>query len=307
MRFRPLGRTGLIVSELGFGGSPLGGVFGPIDEDEAVRAVRLALESGVTVFDTAPFYGSGRSERVLGRALAGVRRDSYVLSTKVGRYGEREFDFSAARANRSIEESLWRLGVSELDIVYCHDVEFGSLERIAGETIGALAALRDRGIVRAIGVSGLPLAVLEEFARDSPIDVVLSYCHANLYDGTLARAIPGFEARGIGVVAASPLAMGLLTDIGPPPWHPAGREIREACARAARAARDAGFDLARAALGYALDGFPGVATTLAGMATTREVRRNREAALGERDPRALELVRPILDGVRDRTWESPGP
>jgi aryl-alcohol dehydrogenase-like predicted oxidoreductase len=96
LQYRALGRTGIRVSVLGFGAAPLGGVYGAIDEDEGIRAVRAALDLGVNIIDVAPHYGMTRAETVLGRALRGVDRDSYVLATRVGRYGEDAFDLSAS-------------------------------------------------------------------------------------------------------------------------------------------------------------------------------------------------------------------
>src|SRR5437870_13807368 len=117
MQLRTLGKTGLEVSKLGFGGSSLGAVFRSVDQTDATRAVRTALDLGINFFDTSPFYGSTRAESVLGKALEGVPRDDYALATKVGRYGETEFDFSAARVNRSLDESLARLGVDYVDLL----------------------------------------------------------------------------------------------------------------------------------------------------------------------------------------------
>src|SRR5262245_13153104 len=110
MKYRPLGNTGLSVSILGYGASPLGGVFGTIDESVGIRCVRTALDLGVNLLDVSTFYGLTRAETVLGQALRGVPRDSYYLSTKVGRYGSQEFDFSPERVTRSVDESLSRLG-----------------------------------------------------------------------------------------------------------------------------------------------------------------------------------------------------
>src|SRR5437588_5841913 len=127
---RPLGRTGLQLSALSYGASPLGNVFRPIDEAEGIRTVHTALDLGINFIDVSPYYGLTKAETVLGKALATVPRDRYHLATKVGRYGENEFDFSAARVTRSIEESLGRLGVETIDLIQCHDVEFGDLNQV---------------------------------------------------------------------------------------------------------------------------------------------------------------------------------
>ena len=139
-----MGRTGLEVSALGFGGSPLGGEFGPIDEAEGRRAVRHAVERGITYFDVAPYYGRTRAETVLGEALRGIR-DRVVLATKVGRYGKSDFDFRPERVRTSLEESLVRLRTDVIDVVFVHDIEFGELGPILSETIPALERRGTRG------------------------------------------------------------------------------------------------------------------------------------------------------------------
>ena len=130
MKYRQLGNTGLKVSILGYGASPLGSVFRPIDEAEGIRTVHEALDLGINLIDVSPYYGLTRAETVLGRALRGVPRDRYILSTKSGRYGADEFDFSAERIVRSVEESMRRLNVDHIDILHLHDIEFGDLRQI---------------------------------------------------------------------------------------------------------------------------------------------------------------------------------
>src|SRR5712691_1255098 len=122
MEYRPLGKTGLQVSTLGFGASPLGSVFRPIDEVEGIRTVHTALDLGINFIDVSPFYGLTRAEAVLGKALATIPRDRYYLATKIGRYGQNEFDFSAPRVTASVDESLRRLGVDYVDLIQCHDI-----------------------------------------------------------------------------------------------------------------------------------------------------------------------------------------
>lgn len=131
----------------------------PIDEDEGIRAVEAAFRRGINFYDTSPFYGDTRSETVLGKALKRLPRDKVVVATKVGRYGQDTFDFSAARVTDSIYESLTRLQLDYVDIIQCHDIEFGNLDQIIEETLPALAKLREKGVVRHIGITGLPLKI----------------------------------------------------------------------------------------------------------------------------------------------------
>lgn len=131
------------------------------DEEEGIRSVHAAFAAGINFFDTSPYYGALRSEQVLGRALQGLPRNKVVLSTKVGRYGpeQQHFDFSAARVTASVQESLQRLQTDYIDIIQCHDIEFGDLDQVVSETLPALVRLRDQGIVRHIGITGLPLGI----------------------------------------------------------------------------------------------------------------------------------------------------
>src|SRR5205823_15037940 len=130
MQYRALGTTGLNVSTLSFGASSLGGVFAPIDESDGVRAVHVAVDHGINFIDVSPYYGATKAETVLGRALKQIARDRYFLATKVGQYGEGDFDFSAARVTQSVDESLARLNVDYVDLIQCHDIEFVKLDPI---------------------------------------------------------------------------------------------------------------------------------------------------------------------------------
>lgn len=300
---RPFGGTGIAVSALGFGASPLGGVFGPVTQAQADAAVWAAVEAGIALFDTAPFYGLGRSETVLGRALSGIPRDRYVLSTKVGRYGVEAFDYSATRIARSVDESLERLNVSHVDLLVCHDIEYGDPDQIVEEALPAMRRIVEAGKARAIGISGLPLGIFPEIVDRAPIDFVLTYCHGTLQDATATALVPDWKARGIGVINASPLGMGLLTDDGPPAWHPAPEAVKAACAAAASHCRSRGARLSALALAWA-SRLPGIDVTLVGMADAATVAENVAAADQTPDPELLAEVAAILAPVQGVGWPS---
>ena len=306
MQYHALGATGLKVSIVGYGASPLGGVFAPIDEAEGIHAVREALDLGVNIIDVSPYYGITRAETVLGRALHGIDRSSYVLATKVGRYREQEFDFTAERVRRSVEESLARLGVEHIDLIQCHDIEFGSLDQIVEETIPALYELRDAGKVRFVGVTGYPLPALASVADRIPVDSVLSYCRYSLLDDALAEWLPFFADRRVAVMNASPLAMGALTARGAPRWHPAPSPVLSACAQAAELCRENGVALEQIALRYAVD-HPGFATTFVGSASPDNMRRNVRWALDPLDRELLAKVTAVLAPVHNHAWHSGRP
>eukprot|EP00884_Botryococcus_braunii_P017140 jgi/Botrbrau1/4109/Bobra.152_3s0057.2 len=306
---RPLGKTGLDVSMIGFGSSPLGGVYNNIKEEDGKAAVHEAFRLGINFFDTAPFYGDTRSELALGKALQGLPRDQIILATKVGRYGGDVFDFSAERVTASVHESLQRLQTPYIDIIQTHDIEFTHLDQIVNETLPALLKLKEQGLVRFIGITGLPLAIYPYVLDRVPpgtVDTILSYCHHTMFDKTLTRIIPYLKEKGVGIINASALSMGLLTRQGPPPWHPAPEEVKAACRAAAEKSAEMGVDLPSLAVPDALDN-PDISTTLIGFSDPAQVRAAVEALRKAPTPQeeaALKEVRQILLPVQDTTWPS---
>lgn len=279
MRYNDLGRTGLKVSHLGFGGGPLG-IYGDYPEEDAIAAVREAIRQGVNYIDTAPFYGLGRSEEVLGKALKGVPREAYYIATKVGRYTMEPrtmFDFSARKTKESFAKSLELLQLDYVDVIQVHDVEFVlNPDVIIRETLPVLQEFVAAGKARFIGVTGYPLEPLREIVEKSvgvEVDTVLSYTRDTLVDDTLQRHLPFFEEKGVGVVCAAGTAMGLLSSAGPQPWHPAPQQLRAACRAAADYCQEKGVELARLAMHHALTR-EGQATHVVGMNSSRVLHSN---------------------------------
>ncbi len=306
MEYRVLGRTGLKVPVISFGASPLGGVFRPVLEADGIKTVRAALELGMNFFDVSPYYGKTLAETVLGNGLKGVPRQSYIVATKLGRYDENLFDFSAARVARSIDESLQRLGVDHVDIIQAHDIEFGDLNQVVTETIPAMRELVRKGKARFVGITGLPLKVFEYVISRVPIDTILSYCHYSLNDRGLETLLGLCEQKGIGVINASPLSMGLLSQKGPPSWHPATEEIKAACRRAAEVAGTAGVDIAEIAVKWSIRE-KRIATTLIGMADVEHLRRNMQWCTEPLDEVILKKIQATLQPVLNKTWPSGRP
>lgn len=306
MHYRQLGQTGLEVSSLSYGASSLGSVFRAIDENEGIKTVHTALDLGLNFIDVSPFYGLTKAETVLGKALKSVARDRYYLATKVGRYGAAEFDFSAARVTASIDESLARLGVDYIDLIQCHDIEFGSLDQIINETLPALRRVQAQGKVRFVGITGLPLKIFQYVMDRAEIDTILSYCRYELNDTSLEGLIPALQAKRIGIISASPLGMGLLTERGAPAWHPAPAEIKDTCAQAVAYCRNQGVDIAQLALQFSLAN-PAIATTLVGTASPRNLAKNVEWLETPLDQELLAQVQAILAPIKNKTWLSGRP
>ena len=280
MIYNELGRTGMKLSNLSFGASSLGGVFHSIREDEGIQAVFTAIEHGINFIDVSPYYGHLKAETVLGKALRQLPRDKYYLSTKVGRYGKdgvNTWDYSAQRATESVYESMDRLGVDYIDLINVHDVEFADLNQVVEETLPALVALREKGVVRHVGITDLQPENLQWVIDHSPegtVESVLCFCHYSLNDDMLLDFLPYLEQRGIGVVNASPFSMGLLSSRGAPDWHPATPALREACSRAADFCLQKGYPIEKLAIQFSTSLNPRIATTLFSSANPQNVLKN---------------------------------
>ena len=303
MEYRQLGGTDLRISILGFGASPLGDVFRKTDPADRTAAVHLAVERGINFFDVSPYYGLTLAETRLGEALEG-RREKVVLATKCGRYGGDEFDFSAARITTGLEESLARLRTDYVDLLQAHDTEFGDVRQIVEETVPAMRRLQKQGKARYIGITGYSLKNLMEIAGQVKVDSILSYCRYNLLiDDMDAKLTPFAKQHGIGIINASPLHMGIITERGAPAWHPAPKQVRDAGQKIVALCKARGVDASELALRFCLD-YADAASTLVGMSSTSHVERNLKAMELRIDPELLAEILAAVAPVADVVWPS---
>ena len=310
MIYNEIGKTGMRVSNLGFGASSLGGVFRGIKEDEAIKAVFTAVENGINFIDVSPYYGHLKAETVLGKALKDIPRDKYYISTKVGRYGKdgvNTWDYSAKRATESVYESMERLNVDHIALINVHDVEFTDLRQVAEETLPALVELREKGVVSHVGITDLQPENLKWLVENTPegtIESILNFCHYCLNDDLLLDYLDFFEERGIGIINASPLSMGLLSQRGTPDWHPAPEPLKEACARAAAYCTEQGYPIEKLAVQYSTSLNPRIATTLFSSANPENVLKNISYVDEPLDMEMVAKVREIIgDQIRVR-WKN---
>jgi L-galactose dehydrogenase len=304
MEYRKLGNTGLEVSVLGQGGAAFGQQYGAVSVEEVADCVRAAIDAGVNLVDTAAYYGKGTSEEFLGRALEGGWREKVHICTKACRLDRAVFDFTPEGTRKCFEASLKRLRTDHVEILLAHDIEFADdYEYVFNETYHALQQLKKEGKTRFIGMSCYPLGLLKRAIEWCDLDVVISYAHCNLFNTRLlSELMPVAEARGVGVMNASPLAMGLLTNQGPQPWFPGQPEVVDACKRAAELCRERGADISFLGMqfAYAQRRIP---CTLTGAARKSELDVNLRAMTTPIDLNLLADVMKVLDPVRDRTWK----
>jgi D-threo-aldose 1-dehydrogenase len=296
MRTTTLGTTDVRVTELSFGAAGIGNLFRAVSDEVASAAVEAAWDAGVRTFDTAPHYGLGLSERRLGAALRGRDRDTYTVSTKVGRLLEpnpegshgndlahgfavpdthrRVWDFSSDGVLRSLEASLDRLGLDRVDIALLHDPD-DHAEQALTEAYPALERLRGEGVVKAIGIGVNQCALPARFLRETDIDVVLLAGRYTLLEQEgLAEVLPQAAARGRSVIVGGVFNSGLLTDPRPGAMYdyaPTPPHVLDRALRMKAVTDGAGVPLRAAALRFPL-GHPAVASVLSGARSAEEVR-----------------------------------
>ena len=284
MIYNEIGKTGMKVSNLGFGASSLGGVFHSIREEEGIEAVHTAVDNGINFIDVSPYYGHLKAETVLGKALKEIPHSKY----------------------------LERLNVDYIDLINVHDIEFqgdmeGGLQLIVDETLPALVELREKGIVKHVGITDLQpenLKWVVEHAPEGTVESILNFCHYSLNDTLLADYLGFFEQHNVGVINASPFSMGLLSQRGAPAWHPAGKDLQEACAKAAKYCEEQGYPIDKLAIQFSTSLNPRIATTLFSSANPKNVLKNIQYVNEPMDEQLVKKVQEIIGDQMFVRWKN---
>jgi D-threo-aldose 1-dehydrogenase len=288
---RPLPRSGLVLSPLGLGTAALGDRGGADAASNAARTVELALEHGISYVDTAPHYAVGTAERRIGAALGARPRDSFTLSTKVGRIIDEaarteRYDYSPGAVRASLEASLSRLGLARADILYVHDPDYGEAEDSARDgAFPALRAMRAEGTIRSIGAGMNQAGMLDRFVTDASVgvDVVLLAGRYTLLDTSGVFLLDRCLERGVGVVLGGVFNSGILADPKPGARYDYRAAPAELVARAramARVCERHGVPLPAAALRFGW-GHPAVVSVLNGAGSPGELADNLAHAAAE--------------------------
>jgi D-threo-aldose 1-dehydrogenase len=293
---RRLGRTALNVTEIGFGASTAGNIWRARSDEEVTAGLAAAWDRGIRYFDTAPHYGLGLSERRVGTALQDRPRDEYVLSTKVGRLLEpnpaptgsdltaggfdvpddlhRVRDYSADGVRRSLEASLERLGADRIDIVLVHDPD-DYVDQALTEAIPALVALREQGVIGAVGVGMNQWQAPLRAVNETDVDVVMIAGRWTLADHSAQPLVDRCAERGVAVLAAAPFNSGLLARPRPAEdatfnYERAPRQMLERARALADVCDSAGISLPHAAMQFPLR-HPAVTSVVVGLSSGPQV------------------------------------
>ena len=291
MQYRRFGKTDWQVSEVGLGGSWFYGrpEFGLKPFSYGARIVERALELGINYFDTAPLYGQGRSEEVLGAALKGVT-EPYYLATKVGYYPE-PFDYTRDTVWRGFEASLKRLQRDKVDLLQIHEAEQAGWEGIfgAGRTLETLLEIQEQGLTKYIGLTGSDLGLMRDILKESDVFVsVITFCKYDLLTQEAQEIlVPTATERDVAVITASPLHAGLLGSKREL-WMENGRfaDLYDKLDQVEALLADLPEDITHTALRYLLSD-PRVSILLSGVASIEELETSVSVADGHYLPPEL--------------------
>lgn len=298
---RRLGRGGLTVGPLSFGGAPLGNLGTRVDPEIAQTSLGRAWEAGIRYYDVAPHYGLGLAERRLGHALEGHDRNEFIVSTKVGRLltqrdnpdgemDEEEFDvradycrirdYSRDGVFRSVEDSLERMNLDRIDILFVHDPDDFYREAMDG-AFPALEELRSQGVISSYGAGMNQAEMLDAFVRNTDLDVVLLAGRYTLFEqNALDNILPSAEARGVSIVAGGVFNSGLLSENRPTRgitynYEPAPAVVLERVNRIADVCEAHDVSLPAAAIQFPL-AHPAIVTVCVGVRAPEHIDRNLE-------------------------------
>ena len=304
MDYRILGSTGLKVSKLGLGGGPFGSLYGYVDQELVNDTVNAAFDMGVNFFDTAPAYGATLSEQRLGKALKNLPRDKFILSTKTGKFSNTDFDYSYDRIIRAVEESMQRLHVDHIDIYSLHDFEFnnGNLkEQALDQGIRALQDLKEQGKIRFFGPAIYPVDWTIEVLEEYNVDTCICHNHHMLSDNRVNELIPVAQKTNTGIIGASPFGMGLLTEKGPSPWHPADKADLAIFKKAVQLCRDHNTTIEQVAVQYTFS-YQNVPVTLVGARNKSEIEQSVEWSNQAPERDLVDSIKDVLKPVYNKDW-----
>ncbi|MDC1105867.1 aldo/keto reductase [Prolixibacteraceae bacterium] len=305
MEYRKLGKTDMTVSALSFGASALGGVFGKADKSEGVKTVHAAIDNGINYIDVSPFYGDTVAETVLGEALKTVSRDKYFLATKAGRYANGYFNFTPEAIEKSLHESLSRLGVDYLDVFQLHDIEYQQakhLDIVINESIPYLHELKAKGLIRYAGITSYPIEIFPKVIEKAEVDTLLCHSHYMLSDTSMLQLLPLAEKKSVGLIAASPLGMGLLTERGVADWFPATELDKQTVQKAAAFCRENGTTIETLALKFGCAN-PDIPTNLVSTSKSHRIVNNIKLIEEPLDLDLVRAVQEILAPIKDKDFD----
>ena len=302
--------VGKNISNIAYGCATLANIYNPLTDNKSNDIIDFCIKNGINYFDVAPFYGGGLAEQRLGKALNSTNRDALFIATKVGRYTNEEsvsgaggyFDFSPSRIEESIKNSMKNIGINYIDLLQCHDIEHVTTDTILN-ALPILEHFKNIGYINAIGINSYPIQPLIDVIENTQIkiDSVGTYAHFTLINNSLNNYIPYFQNKNIKIINSSPLSMGLLTEKGPPNWHPASETMLNIVSEIKTLCNSKNENISDIAMKYSLNN-EDILTTISGGNSVDEIMNNINSLNSTLDGNLMKEIEIISEPIKNKLW-----
>lgn len=302
------------VSNIAYGCATLANIYDNFDINSYQEVILYSIKNGINYFDVAPFYGGGIAEERLGLSLKieTINRDSIFIATKLGRYTEKEstsgtsgyFDFTPSKIENSIKESMSRIEINYIDLIQCHDIENVNNKDIL-ECLPILEHFRTIGKIGGIGINSYPIYPLCNIIEQTSIkiDSIGTYAHNTIINNSILDYIPYFSTKNIKIINSSPLAMGLLTQEGPPKWHPASPLMLEIVDKIKNYCLEENKDISNISMRYSLNNNSNeILTTITGGKNINEIKNNIESIKNPIQEKIKHNIDIISKPIKNKLW-----
>ena len=300
------------VSNIAFGCATLAELYNKYDSNEYLDVLKYSYKNGINYYDVAPFYGGGLAENRLGEfiKIPEINREKIFVATKIGRYTDLNnnlgsggyFDFTPSKIEESIKMSMKMLNINYIDLIQCHDIENVESNKII-DILPLLDHFKKIDKIRGIGINSYPIYPLEKIIESTKIkiDSVGTYAHHTLINDSLTDYVPYFKKKNIKIINSSPLAMGLLTNNGPPSWHPASNNMRNSVLDIINYCEKKKENVEDISMRFSLSN-QNILTTITGGKNILEIEKNIDSLNNPLSNQMLSDINNITKPIKNKLW-----
>ena len=298
------------VSNIAYGCATLANIYKPLNIDDCKQLITYTFKKGINYFDVAPFYGGELAERNLGYSIKDIPRSELFIATKIGRYTDDNsnsgaggyFDFSPSKIEQSIKKSIDNMNIKYIDLLQCHDIENVSRQTVL-DALPLLEHYKTTGIINGIGINSYPIQPLLDIVESTPIKInsVGTYAHNTLINNTILDYIEYFTKKNISIINSSPLAMGLLTQKGPPIWHPASNLMKTTVNNLNNYCLSKNLNIENLSMIYSLSN-KDILTTISGGNSITEIKNNLNCLNKTIDDLIMKDITEIVYPIKNKLW-----
>jgi aryl-alcohol dehydrogenase-like predicted oxidoreductase len=298
------------ISNIGYGCATLANIYKPLTINKCKEIIEYNFNEGINYFDVAPFYGGELAEKNLGISIKDISRSELFIATKIGRYTDDNsnsgaggyFDFSPSKIEQSIKNSMNNMNIKYIDLLQCHDIENVSTQTVL-DALPIIEHFKTIGIINGIGINSYPIQPLINIIENTTIKInsVGTYAHNTLINNSVVDYIDYFTKKNISIINSSPLAMGLLTQKGPPDWHPASDLMLNTVNDLNTYCISKQLNISNLSMIYSLSN-KDILTTISGGNSITEIKQNLNCLNKTIDDLILKDINKIIYPIKNKLW-----